>query len=184
MKLLLGVTGSVATKLTPKIVKFLTDSEIEVQVIATQSSLYFFSPPALRPIRVYKNADEWPNSMYIKDELIQHIELGKWADAILIAPLSANTLAKLANGICDNLLTCILRAWDLEKPVIIAPAMNTRMWNHPATAIHLQRLQSWYRLTIVDPIAKHLACGDTGIGALANIADIIDAVNKLKPKND
>ena len=108
---------------------------------------------------------------------IPHIELRKWADQLVIAPLSANTLAKLAHGMCDNLLTSVVRAWDRTKPIVIAPAMNTHMWDHPATTEHLAALQRWYpHLTIVDPVAKRLACGDDGLGALAPIDAIVAAV--------
>lgn len=73
------------------------------------------------------------------DEVL-HVELRRWADAYLIAPLSANTLGKLANGLCDNMVTCTARAWDpANKPLVVAPAMNTFMWDHPLTSRHIVR---------------------------------------------
>ena len=69
-----------------------------------------------------------------------HIELRRWADLFVIAPLDANTLAKLAGGLADNCLSCVWRAWDLARPVVLAPAMNTLMWEHPLTARHLRTL--------------------------------------------
>ena len=72
-----------------------------------------------------------------------HIEQRAWADLFLIAPLSANTLSKLATGACDNLLTCVARAWDFDKPILVAPAMNTHMWTHPVTSGQLETLGAW-----------------------------------------
>ena len=77
---------------------------------------------------------------YDRDDAVLHIELRKWADVFVIAPLDANTLAKLAVGLCDNCLTCVWRAWDLAKPVVLAPAMNTLMWQHPFTRRHLRAI--------------------------------------------
>ncbi|KAL8537684.1 hypothetical protein ACS0TY_012718 [Phlomoides rotata] len=95
-----------------------------------------------------------------------HIELRKWADIMVIAPLSANTLAKIAGGLCDNLLTCIVRAWDYSKPLFIAPAMNTLMWDNPFTERHLVVLDD-LGMSLIPPVKKRLACGDYGNGAMA-----------------
>ncbi|KAJ1550223.1 putative phosphopantothenoylcysteine decarboxylase, partial [Cladochytrium tenue] len=104
---------------------------------------------------------------------VLHIEMRNWADAFLIAPLDANTLAKIAGGLCDNLLTCILRAWDVTKPVIVCPAMNTHMWIHPMTAMHLKVLRDTLGYTVIPPIAKKLACNDVGIGAMEEVPAIV-----------
>ncbi len=107
-----------------------------------------------------------------------------WASALVIAPLDANTLAKIANGICDNLATCIARAWPVgQKPMFIAPAMNTAMWEHPITETHLSTLRSW-GVKVINPVVKTLACGDKGVGAMASRVDIVQhitsvSVNKL-----
>ena len=177
MNVILGVTGSVATTLTPRLVDSLMAQDCIVRVVATKSALHFFNPNKLNT-SVYTDEDEWKDGKYHKESPILHIELRKWADVMLIAPLTANTLAKLATGITDNLLTSILRAWDRSQPIVLAPAMNTFMWEHPATDKHLSVLKHWYRATIVAPIDKTLACGDTGIGALANIDDIVRATIK------
>jgi phosphopantothenoylcysteine decarboxylase len=102
---------------------------------------------------------------------VLHIELRKWAQCFLIAPLSANTLAKLSNGLCDNLLTLICRAWPmgkcekgesnsnkLKKSIIICPSMNTYMWDHPITEIQLTTLKNW-GYEIIGPISKKMMCG-------------------------
>src|SRR5437763_3053099 len=114
-----------------------------------------------------------------------HIQLRRWAELFLIAPLDANTLAKLAVGLSDNCLTCIWRAWEAARPVVLAPAMNTLMWEHPATGRHLRQLaadagcvippglgldegmehinRECPRLRVVRPVSKRLADGDVGM---------------------
>lgn len=129
---------------------------------------------------------------------VMHIELRDWADILLIAPLSAHTLAKISNGFCDDLLSCCVRAWDFGhgasgrpgKPVVLAPAMNTAMWEHPITALQLTTFCGFWKhsdnkvgkeragngVVVVPPTAKMLACGEVGVGALADVRDIIKAV--------
>ena len=108
-----------------------------------------------------------------------HISLRDWADVVVLAPLSAHTLAKVANGLCDDLLSSIMRAWDYEKPVVLAPAMNTNMWDHPLTEPQLRTIQGFSPkglVSVVDPISKELACGQVGKGALADVDSVVQAV--------
>jgi phosphopantothenoylcysteine decarboxylase len=140
--------------------------------------------PAEIPVIGYSDEDEWLWET-IGDKVL-HIDLKDWADILVIAPLTANTLAKMANGLCDNLLTCICRAWR-DKTIVLAPAMNTDMWNHPLTGQHLSDLQKHYmtrlrhpmqrlNVFVVDPVEKKLACGTTGIGAMASVDSIVQVV--------
>ncbi|KJE88590.1 phosphopantothenoylcysteine decarboxylase, variant 3 [Capsaspora owczarzaki ATCC 30864] len=139
--------------------------QVEVHVVATEHAAHFFNAESLRSetanqTGVLTDVHEWKWSK-IGDPVL-HIALRGWADLLVIAPLDANTLAKLSHGMCDNLLTCIARAWDYTtRPLIVCPAMNTFMWDHPATARQLDMLQS-LGMEIVPPIAKRLACGDLG----------------------
>src|SRR5262249_46494521 len=159
--------------------------------VATDAALYFFDPGEIgRPDSsgrdrqvLILDADEWPGrgegGRYGRDDAVLHIELRRWADVLVIAPLDANSLAKLASGLCDNCLTCVWRAWDTSRPVILAPAMNTLMWEHPLTCRHLRQLAAadapldlkgeqlinWINhqnqgVRIVGPIEKNLACGE------------------------
>src|SRR5215468_7916105 len=137
---LLGVTGSVAAVRTPALVGALAQAGHAVRVVATQAALYFFDPTELPPTMLVRDADEWPGQRYRRDDAVLHIELRRWADLFVVAPLDANTLAKLACGLCDNCLTCVWRAWDVARPVVVAPAMNTLMWQHPFTRRHLRSL--------------------------------------------
>jgi phosphopantothenoylcysteine decarboxylase len=120
--------------------------------------------------------DEW-DLWRKRGDPVLHIDLRNWADILLVAPLDANTLAKVANGLCDNLLTCVVRAWDLHnKPVVICPAMNTQMWNHPLTGKHLTICQRDFGFHIVQPVEKVLICGEVGMGAMAPVEEIVTTV--------
>ncbi|KAJ1910997.1 putative phosphopantothenoylcysteine decarboxylase [Tieghemiomyces parasiticus] len=114
-----------------------------------------------------------------KGDPVIHIDLRKWADILVVVPLDANTLAKVANGLCDNLLTCVLRAWDFTKPCVVCPAMNTHMWDHPFTGKHLRVLVDELHFRVIPPISKLLACGDLGIGAMAEPVDIMAKVTEI-----
>jgi phosphopantothenoylcysteine decarboxylase len=213
---LLGITGSVAALKTPELFACLKRAGHQVRVVATKPSLYFFDPKTLDPNRLDRNPaiviideDEWPGrdegQMAQRGDAVLHIELRKWADLLVIAPLDANTLAKLAQGLADNCLTCVWRAWDQARPVVLAPAMNSLMWEHPATRRHLLQLASdagapappsvadlldlvaWInrtcaRLHVVPPQSKRLFCGDVGVGAMAELVEILEAVARQLSK--
>lgn len=209
-RLILGVTGSVAAVRTPALFNNLTAAGHSVRVLATEPALYFFDPAQLprgegdpshkRSVGpVFRDADEWPGTGYSRGDEVLHIEFRNWADVLIVAPLDANTLAKFALGISDNFLTCVFRAWDFSKPVILAPAMNTLMWESPVTRRHLRQLLEdraagplpgeWSLdeaafafaahapgIVLVPPQAKRLACGDVGIGAMAEVIQIAEVV--------
>lgn len=177
-RVLLGVTGSVAAMRTPALTTALLQCGHEVRVVATESSLYFFAHTELPAGMLVRDADEWPGEAWHRGDPVLHIELRKWADVLVIAPLDANTLAKLALGLADNCLTCVARAWDPGRPLVLAPAMNTLMWQHPATARHLRLLaQDWgSALRVIEPVDKELACGDVGVGGMAEVAAIVAAI--------
>ena len=132
--------------------------------------------------------EEWTNYKSLQDSVL-HIDLRNWADICLIAPLSAHTLAKIANGMCDDLLSCCLRAWDYGqrqsslngKQLVLAPAMNTAMWDHPITRQQLETIKKFStneKVVVIEPAVKTLACGEIGAGALAELDDIISTVKK------
>lgn len=199
-RIILGTTGSVAAVRTPSLCEALVTAGHRVEVVATEPSLYFYGPAELPPgTPLHRDSDEWPGSLYTRGDEVLHIELRRRADLLVIAPLDANTLAKLALGLCDNLLTCVFRAWDFTRPVVLAPAMNTFMWEKPATARHLGQIfadvsgrevpPDWSTTTaeahfaakapvvvLVPPQSKRLACGDVGTGAMAEVAGIAEAV--------
>ncbi|KAK2176119.1 hypothetical protein NP493_682g01047 [Ridgeia piscesae] len=160
-RILIGCTGSVASIKIPMLMEQLSKSmyKLDIELIVTQNATHFFDAGVL-PCPTHTDAEEWTTWSRRSDPVL-HVELRKWADLLVLAPLGANTLAKIAAGLCDNLLTCVVRAWDLKKPVLIAPAMNTFMWEHPITATHINTLEGWGYKTI-PCIEKTLACRDTG----------------------
>lgn len=177
---LIGVSGSVAAIRIPVLVRVLQRNGATVQLIATDKAASFIETESTMPdnAKLYRDEDEWCSWNKLSDPVL-HIELRKWADIFLVAPLSANTMAKLANGLCDNLLTCVARAWPLgtsdekeRKPFFVAPAMNTLMWNHPVTAAQLDTIRS-FGIYVIEPISKRLACGDTGQGAMEEPEQIV-----------
>ncbi|KAK2648049.1 hypothetical protein Ddye_015538 [Dipteronia dyeriana] len=173
-RILLAASGSVAA------IKFANlchcfSEWAEVRAVATRPSLHFIDRAAIPKDVIFNtDEDEWSSWSKIGDSVL-HIELRRWADIMVIAPLSANTLGKIAGGLCDNLLTCIVRAWDYNKPLFIAPAMNTFMWTNPFTERHLMTIDE-LGITLIPPVTKRLACGDYGNGAMAEPSLIYSTV--------
>ncbi|KAJ3098499.1 Histone-arginine methyltransferase carm1 [Phlyctochytrium planicorne] len=151
---------------------------VSIKVVATTHALHFFDPKELEDVDVLTDVEEWEMWQKRGDPVL-HIDLRSWADLMVIAPLDANTLAKLAGGICDNLLTCIMRAWDVQKPVLVCPAMNTHMWNHPFTRKHLDIVEKELGYHTEDPVSKVLMCGDTGVGAMAEVPTIVQTIQNI-----
>ena len=206
--LLLAASGSVATIKLPKIAEALSHHQnLSIQIVLTKAAENFLAgqseeQPALEYLRkipnvdgVFLDDDEW-SEPWIRGASILHIELRRWADLLVIAPLSANSLAKMTTGIADSLLLSVIRAWDTSgvttdisrarKRILVAPAMNTAMWLHPITKKQLKILQEdwgvdgspqgW--IEILQPIEKTLACGDLGSGAMKEWTDIVSIVEK------
>ncbi|KAL9933738.1 hypothetical protein V8E36_007396 [Tilletia maclaganii] len=135
--------------------------------------------------KLWDNRDEWDDWKQVGDPVL-HIELRRWADVVLLAPCDANTLAKLAGGICDNLLTSLFRALSPSIPTLIFPAMNTLMYEHPLTAQHLKVLRDTLHYEVYGPIPKRLACGDVGQGAMFEWSEVVSLVVErfgLLPRN-
>ncbi|KAJ9126573.1 hypothetical protein QFC24_001601 [Naganishia onofrii] len=165
---LLLSTGSVASIKIPLIVQaLLADPEqrFEVQVAATNTSLTFYDGKSVEEVshgksQVWTDQDEW-GFWKEKGDPILHIELRRWADIVLVVPCSANTLGKIANGLCDNVVTSVLRALNPVTPTYLFPAMNTFMYTHPITAKQLKVVTEELGYKVIGPQgSKGLACGD------------------------
>lgn len=180
--IILGVTASVAAIKTRMLAEALSKFA-NVRIVTTVHAEYFFQSDlaALQKLNIpiYRDQDEWPalSGKYELSDPILHIEMRRWADCMLVAPLAANSLAKISHGFCDNLLTSIIRAWDWSRPMMLCPAMNTYMWENKPTAEQIAILQSW-GADIIAPIEKKLACNDIGMGAMAEVDTIIKAVQQ------
>uniref|UniRef100_A0A8C7REH5 Phosphopantothenoylcysteine decarboxylase n=1 Tax=Oncorhynchus mykiss TaxID=8022 RepID=A0A8C7REH5_ONCMY len=179
-RVLVGVTGSVAALKVPLLVSQLLELPgVDVRVVTTEHAKHFYNPADVA-VRVYSDTHEWELWSQRSDPVL-HIELRRWADLLVIAPLDANTLGKIASGICDNLLTCVVRAWDTSRPLLFCPAMNTAMWHHPITSRQVDSLKEFGYVEI-PCIAKKLVCGDQGKGAMAEVSTIVDVVNQFIQK--
>nr|XP_043870398.1 phosphopantothenoylcysteine decarboxylase-like [Solea senegalensis] len=179
---LVGVTGSVAALKLPLLVSQLLQLPgVDVRVISTEHAKHFYNPAEVS-VKIYTDKDEWEMWKQRSDPVL-HIELRRWADLLVIAPLGANTLGKIVNGICDNLLTCVVRAWDMSRPLLFCPAMNTAMWQHPITAEQVSRMKEFGYVEI-PCVAKKLVCGDVGKGAMAEVSSIVSAVKQHLQKSE
>ncbi len=165
-KIILAITGSIAAYKTPQFVRLLVKSGAEVKVVITDAASAFVSPLALATVS--KN----PVLSSVSDGATwnNHVELGLWADALLIAPCSANTLGKLANGLCDNLLCAVYLS--ARCPVFIAPAMDEDMWKHPSTQLNIGKVKS-YGNQIIPVGHGELASGLVGEGRMAEPEDMV-----------
>ena len=168
-KILLGITGSIAAYKSVYLVRLLVKAGAEVKVIMTPSSKDFVSSLTLSTL----SRNTVLTDLFDEQSWANHVMLGRWADVMLIAPLSCNTLSKMANGQCDNLL---LATWlSATCPVVVAPAMDEDMWHHPATKLNLQQLQSFGNTII--PVEKgELASGLYGDGRMAEPEQIIQFI--------
>jgi phosphopantothenoylcysteine decarboxylase/phosphopantothenate--cysteine ligase len=169
-KILLGITGSIAAYKSILIVRLLVKYGAEVKVVMTEASKEFVSPLVLSTLSKNEVLIDWKNDHMWNN----HVELGRWADLILIAPLSCNTLGKMANGICDNLLMAVYLS--ATCPVMVAPAMDEDMWLHPSTQQNLQRIQSYGNIVMPVGVGE-LASGLLGPGRMAEPETIVASVS-------
>lgn len=171
---LLGVTGGIAAYKSPGLVRRLQDAGAQVQVAMTRSAKEFVTPTTFqavsgRPVR----DDLWDHEA---EASMGHIELARWADLILIAPATAHTMAKLAMGLADDLLTTCCLASD--APVFLAPAMNQQMWAHPAVQNN-HKILTDRGVTFLGPGTGDQACGDVGDGRMLEPLDIVQTMMVL-----
>ena len=170
--IILGITASIAAYKTCELVRMFQKEGANVKVIMTESAKEFVSPLVLSTLS--KNKVYIEQFDYTSFD-VEHISLAEWGDIIVVAPLSANTLSKIANGICDNLLTSVICAFT--KKVIIAPAMNENMWNNKIIQENYNKLLNSGYIS-VGPVEGYLACGTTGAGKMAALNDILEAVKE------
>ena len=172
-KIVLAVCGSIAAYKAAFLVRLLKKQGASVKVVMTKSATEFISPLTLATLSKNECNVDYINSD--KTNWNNHVELTLWADLMLIAPLSAGTLAKLANGICDNLLMAVYLS--ARCPIYLAPAMDEDMWKHPSTKNNIQKVQS-YGNKVITVNSGELASGLVGEGRMAEPEEIIDYLKK------
>lgn len=176
MKIILGISGSIAAYKAAFLTRLLVKQGAEVQVLMSESARAFINPLTLatlskRPVLTEVVSESgWNN----------HVELGLWADVMVIAPATANTLAKLANGLCDNILSAVYLS--ARCPVFVAPAMDLDMWHHPATKSNISRLQE-HGVRIIPVGHGELASGLIGEGRMAEPEEIIEFIARNSQKS-
>jgi phosphopantothenoylcysteine decarboxylase/phosphopantothenate--cysteine ligase len=175
---ILGVTGSIAAYKAGDIIRRLKEKGYDVSVVMTREAEKFITPLTLKSLAggaVYRdlfddNDEAWDMS---------HIVLGRQADVLVIAPATANIIGKIAGGLADDLLTCIAMA--TKASILIAPAMNDEMYKNKFVQENIAKLKK-NGIEFIDPVRGELACGTTGVGHLADVTAIVEAVEKATKK--
>ena len=178
-RIILAVSGSISAYKAADLTSRLKKKGYDVHVIMTEAAQDFITPLTLQVLS--KNPVHTDVMEEKLAERINHIDLGKEADLFVVAPASANTIAKLAYGLADNMLTATALALPSTTPKLIAPAMNTKMYENPLTKKNLNTLHDLGYQEIL-PKSGLLACGDTGRGVLADIDDIIESIDNALTK--
>ena len=178
-KIVIGVTGSIAAYKIAGLCSMLKKKKADVTVIMTQNATNFINPITFETLTGNKCLIDTFDRNFQYD--VEHVELAKAAEVFLIAPASANVIAKAAHGIADDMLTTTLLAATCPK--LFAPAMNTRMYQNPITQDNLQILKK-YGMKVITPASGYLACGDTGEGKMPEVEELYDnIIDALTPKD-
>lgn len=175
-KILVGVTSGIAIYKACSLVRLFLRHGAAVKVVMTENATKLVSPLTFQslthsPVHV---------SMFnpLNSEKIEHIHLAEWAEIFVIAPATANTIAKLVNGLCDNLLTTVALALSEETPIVVAPAMNDKMWKNVFVQENIQKLRKRKNCHIIKPARGELASGKVGEGRMAKITEIFETAGK------
>lgn len=177
MRILLAVTGGIATYKAPDLVRRLRERDHEVRCLVTDNAARLVSVEALATVSGHRVR----RSVWDDDGAIDHIDIARWCDCLLIAPATANSIAKLALGLADDLLGTTMLALEPSKRLVLCPAMNSVMWHKPIVQQHLATLREW-GAECIGPISGDLACGETGVGAMTQPVAIAEALTAAKPQ--
>ena len=177
-RIVLGVTGGIAAYKACELVSRLTKRGAQVRVVLTEHACRFVPPLTFETL----SGNAASTDTFAPRRELEHIALAKWADLFVIAPATANCLAKLAGGMADDLLSTTALA--MTCPMLIAPAMNANMYRHPATQANLETLKA-RGARFIGPGTGHLACGDDDVGRMSEPAEIVEVVEAiLNPRRD
>ncbi len=178
-KIVLGISASIAAYKLISVTHELIKNSHEVKVILTKHASNFVTPTSFSAFGANVYTDEINYNSAI--DIMEHINLAKWADLILIAPATANTIAKLSYGFADNLLNATVLACD--KPKFIVPAMNKYMWSNSITQENIERLTK-HKFKIWGPSSGLQACGDDGDGRMIESIEVLEQINKYLSINE
>jgi phosphopantothenoylcysteine decarboxylase/phosphopantothenate--cysteine ligase len=187
MNITLGVTGSISAYKSIELLRLLIKEDHEVKVVLTKGALKFVRPELfsyLGASDVFSPEDDFSFPHKSTTALagnVLHVELAKWSEKLVIAPLSANSLSNLINANAGDLLSSLFLAWEKQKPILVFPAMNTHMYHHPFVQKNLRQLGELENLFLGPTQVGELACGDTGEGKLLETDKIFQLIKSLNP---
>ena len=172
--ILVGISGGIAAYKIPELIRGLVKAGAEVRVATTRHALEFVTELTLQTVSghpVYSDVFAAINA-----HATEHISLPEWCDAMIVAPATANVVAKMAAGIADDALTTTLCSCVARKPIVIAPAMNDKMWENPATQHAVETIRSWQNVRVIEPAEGPLACGTNGKGRMPEVEELQEAL--------
>lgn len=173
-KILLGISGGIAAYKTPELVRRLKDQGADVRVVMTEGAKAFITPLTLQAVSANAVSDSLLDTQ--AELAMGHIELAKWADLVLIAPATADLIAKIAAGMASDLLTTLCLA--TSAPIAIAPAMNQQMWHNLATQANIKTLSDRH-FHLFGPASGEQACGDVGFGRMLEVNELVELITTL-----
>ncbi|MBQ6977157.1 MAG: bifunctional phosphopantothenoylcysteine decarboxylase/phosphopantothenate--cysteine ligase CoaBC [Paludibacteraceae bacterium] len=180
--ILVGISGGIAAYKIPELIRLLVKAGAEVRVATTKNALEFVTELTLQTVsgsRVYSDV-----FAAINEHSTEHISLPDWCDAMIVAPATANILGKMAAGIADDALTTTICSCTARKPIVVAPAMNDKMWESPATQHAIETIKSWDNVTVIEPACGPLACGTEGKGRMPEVEVLQEALEYALAKKD
>ena len=179
--IVVGISGGIAAYKIPELIRSLVKAGAEVRVATTKNALQFVTELTLQTVsgsRVYSDV-----FAAINEHATEHISLPEWCDAMIVAPATANVLGKMACGIADDALTTTIASCVARKPIVVAPAMNDKMWENPATQKAIETIRTWDNVRVLEPAEGPLACGTTGKGRMPEVEELQEALEyALVPK--
>ena len=180
--ILVGISGGIAAYKIPELIRLLVKAGAEVRVATTKNALEFVTELTLQTVsgsRVYSDV-----FAAINEHSTEHISLPDWCDAMIVAPATANVIGKMAAGIADDALTTTICSCTARKPIVVAPAMNDKMWESPATQRAIETIKSWNNVTVIEPACGPLACGTEGKGRMPEVEVLHEALEYALAKKD
>lgn len=172
--IVVGISGGIAAYKIPELIRSLVKAGAEVRVATTKNALEFVTELTLQTLsgsRVYSDV-----FAAINEHATEHISLPEWCDAMIVAPATANVLAKMATGIADDALTTTICSCVARKPIVVAPAMNDKMWENPAMQRAVETIRGWQNIRVVEPVEGLLACGTSGKGRMPEVEELHEAL--------